>query len=70
MLPNEVLDVLTIIMSIFQFLIHQEINSYTRVLRDLGSLLVISTLGQTPLWVINGWVIFIHRICILFGIEP
>lgn len=42
----------------------------SRVLRDLGSLLVISTLGQTPLWVINVLVIFIIVYANYLGIEP
>jgi spore germination protein KB len=41
----------------------------SRVLRDLGSLLVISTLTQTPLWVINLMVIFIIAYANYLGIE-
>lgn len=42
----------------------------SRILRDLGSLLVISTLTQTPLWVINFLVILIITYANYLGIEP
>ncbi|WP_191565445.1 GerAB/ArcD/ProY family transporter [Metabacillus idriensis] len=42
----------------------------SRVLRDLGNLLFVSTLTQTPLWVINLLVIFIIIYANYLGIEP